>query len=499
MDYIKARPNKIATIPLETSAYYQPFQGLNINFYSTDINSAILKFIITQNNEVLSIGEPNIKAQIVLKHQDGSKIVDDLDIYDAMNGILTYRIPNELLIHQGKVTAQVYVARRGKEIENTSYAVVAERIFGFTISNSLIDSIDAETKLNYIVRFEELEEIVSSRIEEIEKTFESIEQYVQRVENAKAQGVSDISIAINEGLERINSNLADKMSKIDEKKTEAIKGIEDKLSDFSSNYSTVQEMFSKFEEDKETFVTGEESSDWQKSKLTEKNGDAILLDSVDFNNPEIKLLKTGFYYCTNSSNHPSNQNNIAFVDYKKYGDIAKITYQAYNSDKQFIKVKVNEGEWSDWQDPLKGFANKEAIETLIEEKYNNIVQKYDSKIYDTNWQQIQFLNGVQEDWDFGPSGYRIKNGVCHVIFNIKLTTSTIPSTGLLMFKLPSNYSPAYPFSFLARTNGTSGKNPVKCSYDYIKQEFKIWENNDNTLKTGDYVYGTFTFLVEEER
>lgn len=499
MDYIKARPNKTATIPLETSAYYQPFQGLNINFYSTDINSAILKFIITQNNEVLSIGASNIKAQIVLKHQDGSKIVDDLDIYDAMNGVLTYRIPSELLAHQGQVTAQVYVARRGKEIEGTSYAVVAERIFGFTISNSLIDSIDAETKLNYIVRFEKLEEVVNSRIEEIEKTFGSIEQYVQRVENAKAQGVSDISIAINEGLDRINSNFADKMSEIDEKKNEVIKGIEDKLSDFSNNHSMVREMISSFEEQKENFVTEEQSSDWQKSKLTEKNGDAILLDSVDFNDPEIKLTKTGFYYCTNSINQPSEQNKVAFVDYKKYSDIAQITYQAYNSDKQFIKVKVNEGEWSDWQYPLKGLADKEAIERQIEEKYSEIIQKYDSKIYDTNWQQIQFLNGVQEDSSFGPSGYRIKNGVCHVIFNIKLTTSTVPSSGLLMFKLPSNYSPAYPFSFLARTNGSSGKNPVKCSYDYTKQEFKIWENNDNTLKTGDYVYGTLTFLVEEER
>ncbi|MGM7689755.1 BppU family phage baseplate upper protein [Staphylococcus felis] len=498
MDYIKARPNKVATIPLETSAYYQPYQDLNINFYTMDINTAFLKFAVTQNNEALSIGQDNAMAQIILKHQDGSKIVDNLDVYDAMNGILTYRIPNELLARQGQVTAQAYIARRGKEVEDTSYAVVAERIFGFTISNSLIDSIDAETKLNYIVRFEELEKVIDDRIKAIEETFESVEQYVQRVEAAKAQGVSDINLAINQGLEQFNANFTEKISEIDKKKSEVIENIEDKTDSLSRSYSEVQQKISDFEVNEVNFVTKEDSSFWQKVKLTESNGDAILIDAVDFDDPEIKLTKTGFYYCTNCINQPIEQNNIAFVDFKKYGNIAQITYQAYNSDKRFIKVKVEENSWSLWQNPFKDFANANNIERQLEERYNEIIEKYDAKIYDTGWQNIQFMNGTQEDTDLGPSAYRVKNGVCHVIFNIKLTTNTIPSTGLIFFKLPTKYSPAYPFSFLSRTNGTAGKNPVKCSYDFTKQEFKIWQNNDNSLKSGDYVYGEVTFLVEDD-
>ena len=51
------------------------------------------------------------------------------------------------------------------------------------------------------------------------------------------------------------------------------------------------------------------------------------------------------------------------------------------------------------------------------------------------------------------------------------------------------------FSFLARTDGYSGKNPVNCSYEVTNKVFKIWQNNDNTINTGDYVYGQLTYIV----
>ncbi|ELH0989255.1 phage baseplate upper protein [Staphylococcus pseudintermedius] len=499
MDYIKAKPNKIATIPLETTAHYQPYQDLNINFYTMDINAAFLKFAVTQNNEALSIGQDNAMAQIILKHQDGSKIVDNLDIYDAMNGILTYRIPNEFLKRSGQVAAQVYVVRRGKDIENTSYAVVAERIFSFTISDSLIDSIDAETKLSYIVRFEELEKVIGNRIKSIEAAFDSVEKYVDRIEQARSKGVSDVELAVTNGLEKIEQKHLESQKNIDESVLKFSNFIKTEKEKLTEKQSEINSVISGFNQDKSNYVTAEQTRGWQKLQLVSDSGDIPILSGVNFESPNGHFDKSGFYYCVSSINQPQNQSSVGFVEYRKYRETAHLIYRPYNSERYFVKFTNESGQWDEWKNPFDGLAQKVETQELIESKFNQIITTYQSKIYDTGWQQISFMNGVEIDSSVAASGYRIKNGVCQVIFNIKLTTDSIPSTSLPIFKLPNNYSPSYPFSFLARTNGIAGKNPVKCSYDFVKQEFKVWQNNDNTLKSGDYIYGTFTFLVEEER
>lgn len=483
-------PFKEGVINLETSAYYQPYQELNINFYTMDINSAILKFIVTQNNEVLSIGEPNIKAHIVLKHRDGSKIVDNLDIYDGMNGILTYRIPNEFLARQGQVTAQVYVARKGKEVEGTSYAVVAERIFGFTISNSLIDSIDAETKLNYIIRFEELEKVIDNRIKEIEETFESVEQYVQRIEMAKVQGVSEIELAINQGVDKFNSNFTEKLSEVDEKKSEVIENIESKAASISQSYSTVQQAISDFESNKTSFVTEEDSKAWQKAKLTDDFGNAKIIENIDFNDPESLLFKSGFYYVDNSSNGPENESGEGFLFYLVQQGIKEIFFSPYGSSRRYSKNKFSDYEWSTWKNSEQELEKK--INSIIDEAKISLKKYTNDRFTDTDWQPLVLMNGVKADSSAGGSYYRVKNGMCEIRFNLLLTEWR---KQLPVFQVPLEYSPSSSFSFFARTTGSGGKNPLILSYDTNNRYFKIWENNSNSMSSSDYAYGQITYFV----
>ncbi len=528
MDYINSRPNKIATIPLETTAQYQPLQELDVNFYTMDINSALFKFIVTQDKEPLSIGEPNVKAQIVLAHEDGSKVVDNLEIYDAMNGILTYKLPNELTKRPGKVTAQVYVARRGKNVKNTSYASVAERVFSFTISNSLIDSVDAETKLSYIARFEEFESIVNNRIKEIQEAFGGVEQYVEKIEQARSKGVSDLELAVTNGLQKIDDRIAEKNREIENKQKEITTFVNLESQKLVEGQSKINSIISNFKAGKGDFLTTSDVEDWQKTALTTENGNTLIKSDVNFTNPDRHFDKSGFYYCMNSTNQPPGKSANAFVEYRKNENVAKVIYYPYDSDEYFIKSKTDTGSWSSWGNVLDKIETvtesqvreqidaqvrqqissiktvsqeqvREQISALREELSRSIksATQNQSKIYDTGWQQVPFMSGVQADNSLGTSGYRVKNGVCMVVFNAKLTTGSIPELGLPMFKLPDNYSPALPFSFLARTNGVSGKNPVKCSYDHGKKEFKIWQNNDNTIKQDEFIYGTLTFLVED--
>lgn len=109
-----ARPNKIADVNLETTANYQSRSDLNIAFSTMDRETALFRFNVTQDNSPLSISNANATTHIALKHEDGSFITGKLDVLDAMNGVLGYSLPAELLQRAGKVTGQVYIARHSK-------------------------------------------------------------------------------------------------------------------------------------------------------------------------------------------------------------------------------------------------------------------------------------------------------------------------------------------------------------------------------------------------
>lgn len=146
-------PNKTATVNLDTSAKLEPRSTLNVAFSTADQDTAMFKFRVTQDNETLHLGEANVESNIYLKHSNGSHISEKLTITDGLNGELGFKLPNEFVKIPGNVTAQVYVARKGNK-----QAVVAERIFSFTIQKSLAWEFDAETKLVYIIEFNELRE-----------------------------------------------------------------------------------------------------------------------------------------------------------------------------------------------------------------------------------------------------------------------------------------------------------------------------------------------------
>lgn len=148
-----ARPNKKVAISLETTPFKQSRSDLNVAFSTADRDTGIFEFMVTQGNKPLLIGNSNAVASIIFVHSNGPKVKLPLEITDAMNGKLTVLVPNDILKTPGEVTAQVYIARRSK---TETQAVVAERIFKFTIEPSLAWEFDAETKLNYIIEFDEL-------------------------------------------------------------------------------------------------------------------------------------------------------------------------------------------------------------------------------------------------------------------------------------------------------------------------------------------------------
>ena len=480
-----AAPNKTARIKLDTNAKLESRSTLNVAFSTADQDTAILKFIVTQDNKPLYLGEANIESNIYLKHSNGSHISHPLTITDGLNGELAFQLPNDFGKIPGKVTAQVYVARKGE-----SQAIVAERIFSFTIQKSLAWEFDAETKLAYIIEFNELREYILNRQKEIEDSMANAEDYVTQLEQARVKGLTDIEIAKTSSLEELN-NLADtRLQEIDTTGTQYINdlttvrdGIDDKINQFNTDVQA------------EGYIKEPDTVNWQKSKMTQDNGYVQSIDTIDFNAIDVKIDKSGFYYAKSVTNGPvgdyQTEGNVTLYKFENNKD--RLTFQPRGTHKIFTKYKTGElNVWSDWYDLTYDMETTEGAQIKATQALEEAKLYIDENVFDTGWQPLTVMSNVSTHDSAGASMYRVINNVCEIRFNIGIDkwTSQLP-----IIQPPENAKPTSAFSFLARTNGSSGKNPAVISYDSSKGYFKVWTNGDNSLNTGDYIYGHVVYMV----
>lgn len=480
-----ARPNKIADVNLETTANYQSRSDLNIAFSTMDRETALFRFNVTQDNSPLSISNANATTHIALKHEDGSFITGKLDVLDAMNGVLGYSLPAELLQRAGKVTGQVYIARHSKDLNQ---AIVAERIFTFRIDESLGYEIDSQTKLTYIIEVDELINEVKTRLRDFEATFNQMEEYVVKLNDAKLLGVSDIELAKTNALKGINDLFTSKLNEMNTTKNEAINTVQQLTDETQSKIDAFNATATP-----ENYVTKTEHAKFQGVKLTEDTGELPLVDAPDMNNPDDYFKHSGMYFCVNVQNQPEGESTTGFVRFINRGAYAKMTYYPHNNEKAFYKSKEESYVWTNFIDITNDMETKTGAQSRVDSASDTLKSYIDSKFYDTGWQNLTLLSGITPHTEFGSCVYRVKNGVCNIIFHLKATSS---SAEIPMFTIPDNFLPAYGFSFLARTNGATGKNPVKCSYDVLRKEFKFWQNNTNDIQEGEYIYGSLTYLTE---
>lgn len=300
-----AAPNKKAKLVLETTAFKQSRSDLNVAFSTADRDTAILEFTVTQNNKPLLLGNDNIESSIVFIHSNGLKMKAPLVITDGLNGKISYQIPNDILATPGTVTGQVYVAR--KSITDTQ-AVVAERIFTFSIQESLAWEFDAETKLNYIIEFDELEAELKQRAYEIEQAMANAEDYVGQIEQAKEQGLSDIEITKSNAIEEINTLATSKLTTI---KYDG----NDYLNNMVHIYGLIDDKIAQFNSDVDAggYIKNTDTTDWQKSKMTDDEGYSIHLDTIDFMNVENTITKSGLYYVADSTNGIDGENTNGLI------------------------------------------------------------------------------------------------------------------------------------------------------------------------------------------
>ncbi|PKI10990.1 hypothetical protein CW747_02290 [Staphylococcus shinii] len=415
--------SKVQQVKLETTAEYKPISDLNVRFFNQDINTSVFDFIITRNSVPIPLGEDNIEGSIVLK-SDKFKIQDEVQIKDGLNGIVTYTLPKEILERPGKVTGQIYIGVKGKE------DTVVQRLFSFNIEDSLINSFDAETKLVYIRKFDQLEEQISQRVESIEQAIAHSEDYVTKVIEEKDIALSQIDerklIVLEEittlinaekiNLQTIGEDYKTQFEQVDEELNQKIADIKEEINP-------------------STYVTQTQSNKWQKYNFTNSDG-SVKNIPVGTN---ISQLTAGLYEGSGLLNTPFGDSGI----YEIY------VTQSTNSRKVIVAIS--------------SYSGRTAIKTFhsggAERNWRELTNVNDN----TGWLDVMLKNDVNTE---GSVMYKIitMSGTKQV--SIKGNVLNIPQGSEINFgKIPSIETIGAPYII-----NTSPNN------------IKMWVENDGELK-----------------
>ena len=429
--------SKIKKLKLETTAEYQPISELNVSFFNQDINTSVFDFIVTRNDTPIPLGSDNIEASIVLK-SDKFKIQDEVQIKDGMNGIVTYTLPNEILERTGKVTGQIYIGVKGKE------DTVVQRLFSFNIVDSLINSFDAETKLVYIRKFDQLEEQISQRVESIEQAIAHSEDYVTKIIEEKDIALSQIDAS--------KINILEEMTTLFDTEKSNLQAIGE---GYKTQFEQVDvELNQKIEDIKqeinpETYVTQIQSDNWQKFNFTNSDGSVI---SVPDGTDMIKL-DVGMYEGSGFTNDPLNDLGFYEVMVTKSKNSRKVIYATHSyQNRMFVKTFHSGGTERNWRE------------------LTNATE-------DTGWLEVMLKNNVTS---INPVNYKIVTMNNTKQLSIKGSISNISADSEVNFgKIPSIETIGVPYII-----------------NTFPSNIKMWIENDGELKARTPVDWDLTSTID---
>ena len=387
--------SKVKQVRLETTAEYQPISDLNVRFFNQDINTSVLDFIVTRNNDPIPLGVDNIEATIVLT-SNKFKISDEVKIKDGLNGILTYTLPDDILERPGKVTGQIYIGIKGKE------DTVVQRLFSFDIEDSLINSFDAETKLVYIRKFDQLEEQISQRVESIEQAIAHSEDYVTKVIEEKDIALSQIDAS--------KISILEEMTTLFDTEKSNLQAIGE---GYKTQFEQVDvELNQKIEDIKqeinpETYVTQTQSDKWQKYKFTNSDGTVISLpDGTD-----MSTLDVGMYEGSGFTNDPLNDLGFYEVMVTKSKNGRKVIYATHSyQNRMFVKTFHSGGAERNW---------RELTNATEDTGWLDVMLKNDVNTESTVTYKIVTMNGTKQ--------VSIKGEVFNVPENTEINFGKLPN------------------------------------------------------------------------
>ena len=118
--------------------------NVNANFYTEDKSTSAINIYVRWDRHPLNLNNVDMKLQLDLFHSDGSIFIDEpLNIIYAENGLVQYKISDNVIKHVGTVNAKLFLKN------DTQSVHVAD--FSFNIKDSgITDAVDKEITVNLV-------------------------------------------------------------------------------------------------------------------------------------------------------------------------------------------------------------------------------------------------------------------------------------------------------------------------------------------------------------
>lgn len=416
--------NKIAKIPLETTAYYQALTKLNVSFWTQDKGTSTLQFIITRNNFPIALTGENVKVILALESEGSFISTDELDLDNEVEGVVTYTIPSAFLAVAKNVTGQIYVSVGDDE-------TVVQRKFSFKVEEDLLSTIPSEEKIRYIKMFDDLKVDMEARLGTLDTALSRLEENIEDVNNARDNGVAAINNLYNAKLTTFNQNFDDKMLDIANATTELNDYVDNSLADMTQKKNDFDDAVIGG-----GLITESSTSDWQKYKLTDEDGKRVYLNKGSFTN--VADLQPGYYEtvstATPTQGFPSAFGNGSYIEIdvtQSDQDRKQITVTQSSRGQTFVKFIHTDGLDNGWKeiayvnesDPYETVNSSQGKANTAE---NNAKQYTDSKVQSINTVLFEgTANGVNTTINLNES---LDNFIVLYIF-VNFPGGTVPVLG----------------------------------------------------------------------
>ena len=118
--------------------------NVNANFYTEDKSTSAINIYVNWDKHPLNLNNVNMQLQLDLFHSDGSIFMDEpLNIIYAENGLVQYKISDNVIKHVGKVNAKLFLKNDQESIHVAN--------FSFNIKDSGIEgAISKEININLV-------------------------------------------------------------------------------------------------------------------------------------------------------------------------------------------------------------------------------------------------------------------------------------------------------------------------------------------------------------
>ena len=118
--------------------------NIKANFYTEDKGTSSIRIYLNWNKNRINLNSINMQPQLDLFHSDGSIFMDEkVDIILAEQGLIQYKITDQVIKHPGTVNAKLFLKNEKESIHVAN--------FSFNIKDSgITDAVDKEITVNLV-------------------------------------------------------------------------------------------------------------------------------------------------------------------------------------------------------------------------------------------------------------------------------------------------------------------------------------------------------------